>query len=425
MKKWMICILLASLVLSLVGCGSDEPAVYVQSVADLSGMGAIAPGDRFAGMVVSENVTEIKKDSEKAIGELLVKEGDDVTEGQELFNYDTDDLQLSLDKQKLELEQLQATIDNYKEQIEDLEEEREDASDSDQLEYTIQIQTLQVDLKEAEINLKAKQTAVEQTEALLENTSVVSPVNGRIQAINENGYDNYGNPLPYITIQQSGSYRVKGILGELQRGQIVEGLPVKILSRTDVDQYWLGTVSLIDYENPSQGNEYEMYYGVASDAMTASSKYPFYIELDTVDGLLLGQHVYIEPNTGDTETAGLMLDASFICFEEDGSAYVWAEKGDQLEKRPVTLGILDDMMWTYEILDGLTTDDYIAFPDDELCREGVPTTHTEPEVEEMDENLNGITTTPALGTEDAIINDVMIEEEIMIEDAIIMEEEVE
>lgn len=426
MKKWITCILLASLTLSLMGCGSDENAVYVQSVADLTSWGAIAPGDRFAGMVVSENVTEIKKDSDKTVGELLVKEGDDVTEGQELFNYDTDELQLALDKQKLELEQLEATIENYKEQIEDLEEDRENADSSDQLQYTVQIQTLQVDLKEAEINIKAKQTAVEQSEALLENTSVVSPVNGRIQSISENGTDNYGNPLPYITIQQAGSYRVKGILGELQRGQIVEGLRVKILSRTDADQYWQGTVSLVDYENPTQGNEYEMYYGVSSDEMTASSKYPFYIELDSVDGLLLGQHVYIEMDMGDDATDALKLDASFICFEEDGSAYVWAENGNKLEKRSVTVGTFDDMMWAYEILDGLTTDDYIAFPDELLCHEGVPTTHTEPELEELDETSDGVIMNTTTGTEEIILtDDVMIEEEIMIEDAITMEEEVE
>ena len=426
MKKWITCILLASLTLSLMGCGNDENAVYVQSVADLTSWGAIAPGDRFAGMVVSENVTEIKKDSDKTVGELLVKEGDDVTEGQELFNYDTDELQLALDKQKLELEQLEATIENYKEQIEDLEEDRENADSSDQLQYTVQIQTLQVDLKEAEINIKAKQTAVEQSEALLENTSVVSPVNGRIQSISENGTDNYGNPLPYITIQQAGSYRVKGILGELQRGQLVEGLRVKILSRTDADQYWQGTVSLVDYENPTQGNEYEMYYGVSSDEMTASSKYPFYIELDSVDGLLLGQHVYIEMDMGDDATDALKLDASFICFEEDGSAYVWAENGNKLEKRSVTVGTFDDMMWAYEILDGLTTDDYIAFPDELLCHEGAPTTHTEPEPEELDETSDSVIVNTTTGTEEIILpDDVMIEEEIMIEDAITMEEEVE
>lgn len=416
MKKWITCILLAAMTLSLMGCGGNEHAVYVQSVADLSGMGAIAPGDRFAGMVVSENVVEIKKDSDKTIGELLVKEGDDVTEGQELFNYDTEDLQLSLDKQRLELEQMQATIDNYKEQIADLEEEREYASSSDQLQYTVQIQTLQVDLKEAEINIKAKQTAVEQSELLLENTSVVSPVNGRIQAITENGTDNYGNPLPYITIQQAGSYRVKGILGELQRGQIAEGLRVKILSRTDADQYWLGAVSLIDYENPSQGNQYEMYYGVSANEMTSSSKYPFYIELDSVEGLLLGQHVYIEPDMGNAATSGLMLDASFICFEEDGSAYVWAENDDELEKRTVTLGALDDMLWAYEIIDGLSAEDYIAFPDAELCQEGAPTTHTEPLPEELPEMDS---TSASDMTKD------IVTEDIMIDDAIIIEEEVE
>lgn len=426
MKKWITCILLASLTLSLMGCGSDDNAVYVQSVADLTSWGAIAPGDRFAGMVVSENVTEIKKDSDKTVGELLVKEGDDVTEGQELFNYDTDELQLALDKQKLELEQLEATIENYKEQIEDLEEDRENADSSDQLQYTIQIQTLQIDLKEAELSIKAKKTAVEQSEALLENTSVLSPVSGRIQSISENGTDNYGNPLPYITIQQAGSYRVKGILGELQRGQIVEGLRVKILSRTDADQYWQGTVSLVDYENPTQGNEYEMYYGVSSDEMTTSSKYPFYIELDSVDGLLLGQHVYIEMDMGDDATDTLKLDASFICFEEDGSAYVWAENGNKLEKRSVTVGTFDDMMWAYEILDGLTTDDYIAFPDELLCHEGASTTHTEPEPEELDETSDGVIMNTTTGTEEIILtDDVMIEEEIMIEDAITMEEEVE
>ena len=75
-------------------CGESGTAVYVQSVAELSGLGGIAPGDRFAGIVVSENVAEVDRDSDKTIKELLVKAGDDVTEGQILFSYDTDQLQL-------------------------------------------------------------------------------------------------------------------------------------------------------------------------------------------------------------------------------------------------------------------------------------------------------------------------------------------
>ena len=378
MKKW-ICAGLALSLLLLTGCGADENAVYVQSVETLSGIGAIAPGDRFPGMVVSENVTEVDKDGEKSIDELLVKEGDDVVEGQALFSYDMDQLQLTLDKQKLELEQLLATIENYKQQIEDLKKDEARAWGSDKLQYTIQIQSMEVDLKEAELNLKAKEEEVARSEALMQNTTVTSPVTGRVTAINEGGYDNYGNPLPYITIQQAGSFRIKGTLGELQRGGIMEGSRMRIVSRTDENAFWLGTVTLVDYESPSQGNDYDMYYGGMVDSMSSSSKYPFYVELDNSDGLILGQHVYLELDTGEeTETAGPSISAAFICYDEDGSTYVWAENSGKLEKRTVVLGEYNFMMDTVEILEGLTMEDYIAFPDMELCVEGAPTTHEEP-----------------------------------------------
>ena len=154
MKKWTAVALVLCLAVSLTACGSDANAVYVQSVKELAALGGIAPGDRFAGMVVSEHVTEIQKDGEKTIEELLVKEGDDVEEGQELFSYDTEELQLALDKQRLELEQLNASIENYKEQIKELEKDQKRVGPADKLQYTIQIQSTQVDLKEAEINVK-------------------------------------------------------------------------------------------------------------------------------------------------------------------------------------------------------------------------------------------------------------------------------
>lgn len=379
MKKWLA--LGAALALMLTGC-SGKTAVYVQSVQTLSALGGIAPGDRFTGVVVSENVTEIEKDADKTIQELLVKEGDDVEEGQALFSYDTEELQLTLDKQKLELEQLNASIENYKAQIASMEKERDASGGTTKLQYTLEIQTMQVDLKEAELKIKTKQTEVEKSEDLLANATVLSPVDGRIQAISEDGEtSDSGKPLPYITIQQIGSYRVKGVLGELQRGGIMEGNRVKIFSRTDPDQTWGGTVTLVDYESPTQGSDTDRYYGSASDEMTSSSRYPFYVEMDSTEGLILGQHIYMELETDETQAAGLSIGGSFLCFEEDGSAYVWAEKGRRLEKRAVTLGDYNAMQDTYVILEGLTEEDYIAFPDDQLCQEGAPTTHDQPEAQ--------------------------------------------
>ena len=378
MRKWMAVLLALVLALTVTACGEDENAVFVQSVAELSNIGAIAPGDRFPGLVVSENITEIQKDSQMVVQELKVREGDDVKAGQELFCYDTQQLQLALDKQRLELEQMEMTIENYKQQITELEKERD--NNSNKLEYTIQIQTLQVDLKEAEINIKAKETAVIQSEALLANAVVFAPVDGRIQSISESGTDNYGNPVAYITIQQTGSYRIKGTIGELQRGAVMEGTRMEVLSRTD-DRTWAGTVTLVDYESPTQENPNAMYYGVAADEMSSSSKYPFYLELDSTDGLLLGQHVYLQLENQTEETGGLSISSAFIAYDEDGSTYVWADKNGKLEKRTVELGEYDMMNDGFEILSGITEEDFIAFPDYELCQEGAPTTKVAPAVE--------------------------------------------
>ena len=377
MKKMTALALAVCMLLMLAACSSSGTAVYVQKVSDLAGLGGIAPGDRFAGVVVSENVAEVQKDMDKTVEELFVREGDDVTEGQELFAYDTQQLQLNLDKQRLELEQLNATIQNYKDQIAELEKERNKANAGDKLQYTVEIQSLQIDLKEAELSVSSKESALAQSEAILENATVVSPVTGRIQTISENGMDNYGNPLPYITIQQAGSYRVKGMIGELQFGAITEGVQIRIISRTDENAIWKGMISLIDYENPTQGNDYDMYYGMSTDEMTTASKYPFYVELESTEGLMLGQHVYMELDTGDEEVSGVAISSTFICYDDDGSTYVWAENRGKVEKRTITLGDYNMMNDTFIILEGLTEDDYIAFPDMELCVEGAATTHEE------------------------------------------------
>ena len=381
MKRKLAAALVCALCLTLSACGGSGTAVYVQSVERLAAMGGIAPGNRFLGMVVSEHTAEINRDADKTIAELLVKEGDDVTEGQALFSYDTEELQLNLDKKKLELQQLKSSIETYKQKIATLEKERDTVSGTARLQYTVEIQSAQVDQKEAELKLKTKEDEVKKAQELLDNSTVVSPITGRVQKINESdttGSD--GKPAAYIVIQQSGSYRVKGVLGELQRGSLKEGDRVKLVPRTDDNTVWTGSVTLVDYENPSQGSETDRNMGIASDEMSTASKYPFYVALDSTDGLMLGQHLYIELDTGN-DAPGVGISGAFLCYNEDGSAYVWAEKGGKLEKRAVTLGEYDPMTDVQKITEGLSLEDYIAYPDPELCQPGAPTTHDQPVVE--------------------------------------------
>jgi len=113
--------------------------------------------------------------------------------------------------------------------------------------------------------------------------------------------------------------------------------------------------------------------------MTASSKYPFYVEPDSTEGLMLGQHVYMELEQEEGQPAGIGISSAFVCYDDDGNAYVWAEKNGRLEKREVTLGEYNPMADLQEITRGITLEDYLAFPDEELCTEGAPTTRDEPE----------------------------------------------
>lgn len=375
MKKAAAVLLTICLLLGLTSCAVKEKQVFVQKVSDLSQMGGLAPSDKFSGIVVSESVTEIQRDSDKVVENLYVREGDDVTEGQKLFSYDTEQLQLTLEKQKLELEQLASSIENYGLQIAQLEKDRDRAYSADKLKYTLQIQTNQIDLKEAELKLKTKQSEIQKSEHLLANALVTSPVTGRITSISEEGTDQYGNPKAYISIQQTGSYRVKGQINEMQRGAIMEGDRVRMESRLNPEEVWMGTVTLVDYENPVQGNNNGYMISSGSDEMSASSRYPFYVELDSMEGLILGQHLYLSmAGEEPVSLEGVTLSGAFLCYDEDGSCFVWADNGQgKLEKRGVELGNYDPMADAYEILSGLSDSDYVAFPDEEVCLQGAPT----------------------------------------------------
>ena len=250
--------------------------------------------------------------------------GDRVEEGQTLFTYDIDAMSLDLDKLRLELEQMKAALETKTKQIEELEKEKGKAGKDDQLSYTLQIQELQIDLTETGLNITAKEKEITRMETLLEKDRVLSPASGRVQSINENGgYDDYGNPLPYLSIQQTETYRVKGNINEQNAAALLPGMPVTIRSRVD-DSLWTGVVDYIDWENPVKSDNNYYYDMSMGGEMSQSSKYPFYVSLDDDEGLKLGQHVYIEPGFPAEAEERLMLPAWCLCDAETDAPWVWA-----------------------------------------------------------------------------------------------------
>ena len=297
--------------------GADENVVYVTKVESLIGTdNANGALNRFAGVVETQKKLEIQPNQEKTIKEIYVEEGQEVEEGTPLFAYDTENDEENLSKAKLELERISNTIGNKYNEIAALEKEKKSAGKDAQLDYTMQIQSAQMELKQSEYEKKSKQVEIQKLEDSIENAEVVSEMAGVVKSINNGETTYYGESQAFMTIIAMGDFRVKGKINEQNMGSIVPGQPVIVHSRLDENQTWTGTMGEVDMENP--GNDSGNMYFYSGDSTTQTNSYPFYVDLDSSEGLMLGQHVYIEADYGqEKERAGLWLDEYLIAGLDD------------------------------------------------------------------------------------------------------------
>lgn len=361
------------------GSSNPDEVAYVDSVATVTGVGgATGVQNRFTGVVESQETKDYKKNADKKIKEIYVEVGQEVSVGTPLFEYDTEEASLELAQAKIDLESLSNEITGLYNQISELQKEKAKAPASEQLNYTTQIQSAQINVKRAEYNKQSKEAEIEKKQKDIDNAIVASDISGLVKAINENGgYDyNTGGELPFMTIMALGDYRIKGKINEQNVWTLSEGQPVIVRSRID-DTTWNGTISLIDtqstYDDGSNGGNYVVGGGGsnAGESGQTSTNYAFYIALDNADGLMMGQHVFIELDNGQDEPKnGLWLSSMYMVLEEK-DAYVWvANDKNKLEKRKIELGNYDASLDAYEILSGLTIEEYIAFPGN-LLHEGM------------------------------------------------------
>lgn len=350
---------------------------YVMSVSSMNEMAGI---QRMSGVVESQKTQDIQKDSEREVKEVLVKAGDEVDVGTALFTYDTEKLEGDLQQAQLDLERADNDMANLKAQIAQLRKDKENASEDEQLSYTTQIQSGEMDLKKSEYERKAKEVEINRLQSQIQNSTVKSDMKGIVKSVN-NGNNSDSNMYSdssqaFMTILATGQYRIKGAVNEQNVSQVVEGQPAIIRSRVDENATWRGTYTAVDAKNPNNSNN-KMMYGMSSEeaSQNTSTSYPFYVELESSEGLLLGQHVYIEQDNGlEEREKGIWLDEAFIA-DIDKKPYVWAETGKGiLEKRTVVLGTHDENMMQYKIEKGLKSSDYVAYPQ-EFLKEGMKTTH--------------------------------------------------
>lgn len=373
MKKKTKIIILISACLLIVVIGiyylfpkeSSNGNIYVQKVSTI--IGSSYTENRYSGVVESSETVDINQDGNKSITDMYVKEGQKVSKGDKLFSYDTTEAAHSIAQKKLDIEAQNNEIAAQNNTIEDYKAELNKGGDK--VEIQARINDASYAIRQAQNTIKATQTEIDQLNKQIENSTVLSTIDGIIKEVNKDGgTDESGNQKPLVSITQTTDFRVKGSISEM--GTISEGTSVIVRSRVNEDQIYKGTVTKVETEPQSNSNN--NFYG--ADSSESASKYPFYVSLDNNKGLMLGQHVYIEADNGQsTKKKGIWLDASFIVSDDNGNSYVWVSERGKLKKRKVELGKTDEETFATKIKSGLSVDDYIAWADDSYS-EGMKTT---------------------------------------------------
>ena len=211
----------------------------------------------------------------------------------------------------------------------------------------------QVRMAEAEYKLKQLEVADGKVYAKFDGTvvSLLDPVEARAT----------GQPM--LKISGGGGFYVEGTVSELQKDRLQIGQEVTI-NDWNTGMVYTGTVHSIG-DFPSQ----EGYWNGMGNPV--ASYYPFTVFVDGSADLQEGRYVSIVYSAGSAQN-GIYLENPFLRTEQ-GRSYVYVRGEDGLlEKRYVTTG---KSLWgSYtEILEGITPEDFLAFPYGKDVKEGMPT----------------------------------------------------
>lgn len=346
---------------------------YVDLVSNLADTGSLGTNNYYAGTVETQETWSVNKNTDAEVKDLKVAVGQEVKKGDALFTYDTTKYQQDLEQANIDLQRLNNEYTSMGQTISQLTKEKASASASEQADYTIRIQEQQLSQQQKQLDIQSKQQDIRKLQDNINNATVTSQMDGVVKSINDGtSASSDGTDTSYITIIKTGDYRVKGTVNEQNVGTLSEGTPVIVHSRVDDSKTWKGTINKIDTENTVSSNND---YGYSGASSSGGTNYPFYVQLENSDGLMLGQHVYMQTDTGSKvdKSKGIWIGSYMVDQSDEKHPFVWAAgKNGKLEKREVKLGESDDTTGEVQITEGITMEDSLAIPSPDL-KEGMAT----------------------------------------------------
>ena len=214
-----------------------------------------------------------------------------------------------------------------------------------------EIATANLDIREADLKIK-------KVEQKLQDETVRSTINGVVKKV--------GDPLkgeidgePFIVVESSGGVYIKGYLSEdmlekVKPGQMVSGMAYESMMPFQAE---------VKEVSPYPADDYRMYNN------REVTYYPFTAFIQDSTGLKYREMVTMYLPQEDGAIAGIFLSKEYV-RSKDGEDYVLKEgKNGKLVKQPVRTGrtFYGSLI---EIKEGITKEDYVAFPYGKKVKEG-------------------------------------------------------
>ena len=222
-----------------------------------------------------------------------------------------------------------------------------------------EIKDLQFQIKMAEAEYAIKQKEFESGEVTAQfDGTVVSLLSEEEAKLNNQ---------PMLKLSGGGGFYMEGSISELEKDNLQIGQEVTV-NDWNTGMTYMGTVQSVGDFPVSDGS----WNGTGNPNV---SYYPFTVFIDGDADLQEGSYVNVTFSTATSEQ-GIYLENPYLRTEQ-GKSYVYVRGEDgKLEKRFVTTG---KALWgSYtQVLEGLTPDDYIAFPYGKNVLEGADTVESD------------------------------------------------
>lgn len=214
----------------------------------------------------------------------------------------------------------------------------------------LEIQTLELEVKQADITLKRSQME-------LENTTVVSAVNGTVKTLTDLDTA-LMNGTPFLVVSGGDGFYVTGTLNEGLLGQVHVGDTVTVNSWELDMELPAEIVKISDFPTSTGG-----YWDGISNPN--SSTYSFTAFIENAEGLQNGMYLDIILNGGGQSTSAtdtLYLSKAYIREDENGRYVMKVGEDKRIHKTYIQTGktIYNEYMELKG--DTLSGTDYIAFP---------------------------------------------------------------